>query len=629
LNPRTFGRFEIQRKLPAGGMGRVYEALDPTNSRRVALKLIERGSDPDSMQVVAAERLGVELHKRLCALDPRVTAVYEFGETPDFLYIVMEYVDGRDLSELAAQEQLGHLFAARIAQDVLEVLDQAHRFRTTIEGREYQGIVHGDIKPRNIRLTTVGQTKVLDFGIAKAISMTRNYTSNMFGSTMYSSPERLKTGDVTVSSDLWAVAVVLYEMIARKPYFEAETQSKLEHMIRSYRTLRPIPENCPVPLQQILTRALSPYPEERYQTAADFTADLRAFRSDQPLAVVMDMEATRRTDLRLTEEDNTATIANESEVTRRTDREAAAAQPVTPSRQTDKSKKEEKRSGPRWGRVFGILFGLLFLYIAFVVFQEWRVWQDARALAHGLESERIQKVDAAWDQYQTIANRARTGVSLWTAQSALRNRLIADADRVINEYRVSDAPTVTENEWLRARQSLARAMELLPRDKVIRGKLRLVDGHIARIKGTARRDAKMLQDSREKFTESADLLGRQPDPWLGLSRLYFYSLRDVEHGEQALREAEKRGHEIGKRETAMLADGYRDRAERTLKEAVQAANRPEQDRYLERARKDFDRARELYESIIPWAGAAANLRKTYDGLDRIEDLRARPGQDDE
>jgi serine/threonine protein kinase len=84
--------------------------VDPTNSRRVALKLIERGSDPDSMQVVAAERLGVELHKRLCALDPRVTAVYEFGETPDFLYIVMEYVDGRDLSELAAQQQLGHLF---------------------------------------------------------------------------------------------------------------------------------------------------------------------------------------------------------------------------------------------------------------------------------------------------------------------------------------------------------------------------------------------------------------------------------------------------------------------------------------------------------------------------------------
>jgi hypothetical protein len=113
-----------------------------------------------------------------------------------------------------------------------------------------------------------------------------------------------------------------------------------------------------------------------------------------------------------------------------------------------------------------------------------------------------------------------------------------------------------------------------------------------------------------------------------LSRLYFYSLRDVERGEQALREAEKRNHEIGKRETAMLADGYRDRAERTLKEGIQAADRPEQDRYLELARKDFERARELYESIIPWGGAAANLRKAYDGLDRIEDLRARPGQDE-
>jgi hypothetical protein len=73
---------------------------------------------------------------------------------------------------------------------------------------------------------------------------------------------------------------------------------------------------------------------------------------------------------------------------------------------------------------------------AVLFIQEWMVWRDARALAHAIESERIQKVDTAWERYQTIANRARMGVSLWSAQSAMRDRLIADADRVINEYRV-------------------------------------------------------------------------------------------------------------------------------------------------------------------------------------------------
>ncbi len=230
VTPQTFGRFIIHRKLPAGGMGRVYEATDEISKQRVALKLIDRGTDSDSMQIVAAERLGVELHKRLCALDPRITSVYDTGETADYLYIVMEYIDGQDLSELSGRERIGFPFAARIAQDVLEVLAIAHNFGTNIDGREYRGIVHGDIKPRNIRLTTVGQVKVLDFGIAKAISMTRSFTHNVFGSVQYSSPERLNTGEVTVSSDLWGVAVVLYEMIARHPYFEGDSGARLERV---------------------------------------------------------------------------------------------------------------------------------------------------------------------------------------------------------------------------------------------------------------------------------------------------------------------------------------------------------------------------------------------------------------
>ena len=279
MNTETAGRFTLLRKLPAGGMGRVFEAEDPTSGRRVALKLIDLGLDPDSVQIVNAERLGAELQKQLAAIDKRVTAIYETGEMPNYFYIVMEYVDGQDVSEIAPGKGLPPDFAARIAQDVLEVLDHAHHLTTNVEGRPARGIVHGDLKPRNIRVTPDGEVKVLDFGIAKALSLTRNFTQNIFASAQYSSPERMKTGEVDISSDLWGVGVVLYELLTGHAYFEAESGPKLEHMIRNYVVVRPLPVDWPEPLRQIVARALDPNPAARYQTAAEFADAINRFRN--------------------------------------------------------------------------------------------------------------------------------------------------------------------------------------------------------------------------------------------------------------------------------------------------------------------------------------------------------------
>ena len=198
------------------------------------------------VEIVEAERRGAILQARLCGLDERIARILGYGDRDGFFYIEMEYVEGQDLAELLAAAPLGVPFAARIGRDILDVLHHAHTFSAEIEGHTYYGIVHGDIKPRNIRITPDGQVKVLDFGIAKALSLTRKFTTNQFGSSQYSSPERLNTGDVDFASDLWSVGVVLFEIVTGKPYFQGESSSKLENQIRNYSAVRLLPRPFPL-----------------------------------------------------------------------------------------------------------------------------------------------------------------------------------------------------------------------------------------------------------------------------------------------------------------------------------------------------------------------------------------------
>ena len=184
MDPKIFGRYQIIRKLAGGGMGRVFLAYDPTLNRQVGLKLIDAGVDRDSIDVVAAERRGATLQDQLAKreVSGRVAQIFDVGDREGYFYIAMEYIEGEDLSELVSRGPLPPQRAVSIALDILDVLVKAHTFQTVIDDRTHRGIIHGDIKPRNIRITAAGQVKVLDFGIAKAVSMTRSITFNQFGS---------------------------------------------------------------------------------------------------------------------------------------------------------------------------------------------------------------------------------------------------------------------------------------------------------------------------------------------------------------------------------------------------------------------------------------------------------------
>jgi hypothetical protein len=171
---------------------------------------------------------------------------------------------------------------------------------------------------------------------------------------------------------------------------------------------------------------------------------------------------------------------------------------------------------------------------------------------------------------------------------------------------------------------VAHALELSPNDKTIHGKLRLIDGHLARIRGTARHDSTLIEQAREDFQDAANYMKKSPDPWVGLARLYIYSLHDMDHAEAAFKEAERRGHDISKRETAQLADGYRYKGERTMSLGDKATTQADAQRYYEMAANDLAHARRLYESILPWHGAAASLKKVDQSQSHIEQRRSSP-----
>lgn len=128
----------------------------------------------------------------------------------------------------------------------------------------------------------------------------------------------------------------------------------------------------------------------------------------------------------------------------------------------------------------------------------------------------------------------------------------------------------------------------------------------------------MLNESRAHFESARELMPKSPDPYLGLARLYVYSLRDVEKAASALREADKKGYDLGRREKTQLADGYRDRGEKLTREAMRATGLEEERDYLERAKDDFRRAEDLYREVVPFGSSAANLRKVFEQLEIID-----------
>lgn len=279
---KNLGRFKILSRIGRGGFGDVYLAYDTKKRRQVALKIIPHSSDQATVEAIEAERRGAELQSRLYELDKHVAAVYGYSDLNDHFYVAMEYVEGKDLSSMINAGPLDAREAARIAFEVCNVLSISHSFYGIVAGKEVEGIIHGDIKPQNVRIDLQNRIRLIDFGIAKALSQTRRLTRSEFGSTGYASPERLDTGYVDQHSDIWSVGVLLYEMVSGRQPFTEETTRKLEKLIMSRVPPPSLPESCPQALSRVVMKALAPEIKQRYASAAQMRDDLKSFLGEEP-----------------------------------------------------------------------------------------------------------------------------------------------------------------------------------------------------------------------------------------------------------------------------------------------------------------------------------------------------------
>jgi serine/threonine protein kinase len=614
---RKIGNFEIVRKLARGGMADVYLVREEEPDRTIALKVIEHGSDPDTLDSIEAERRGSTLQASLAAVDARVVQIYGAGDADDHFFVAMEYIEGQDLSEMIRRGPLPVAQAVDFGIEICETLQHAHTLQTTIDGKAYHGVIHGDIKPRNIRIDIEGRVRVLDFGIAKALSLSRRLTRNEFGSVQYASPERLDSGEVDRNSDLWSAGVVLYEMLTGLQPYQAETTERLERMIRSRIPPPPAPDPCPEPLRRILGKSMAPDPVRRYQSAADFAADLIRFRGGGSVLAQEDdgRQITRRTfDASAPDESTRRTTARApattDEGTRRTVTAPSATLPPAP--------KPYRKTSKTVLRVLLLVFLAIAIFAGYEISSAYFLYTHGQHLEDRIKTETLTDADRIWQQWTELSKGQSSSFFLSGPRRAVKQKLVAAADHVITTYRSNDSQPVYQKDWDHARLYLADALTLDPGDNSVRGSLRLCEGHIARIAGTARRDSTLLNEAAQKLIESQQLMPKSPDPELALARLYVYGLKDIDKAYIALQEAERRGYALGNREKDQLADGYRERADRLWYDSRKIQGLPQEKEEVQKAQDDYNRALRLYQEVAPYGNANANIARVQAMLSAVE-----------
>ena len=283
------GRYRLSGRIAVGGMGEVWRGTDELLDRPVAVKLLSAAHATDE---AFRARFRAEARYAASLSHPNIAQVFDYGETssdeeaPSDLpsggaYLVMELVSGEPLSALIArQERLPAADTLKIVSQAADALSAAHE----------AGIVHRDIKPGNLLVTTDGTTKITDFGIARAMWAAQashlTQTGMVMGTASYVSPEQATGGTITSASDIYSLGVVAYECLTGTPPFTAETPVAIA-VAHMHRPVPPLPDDVPAPVAELVTNMLAKLPEDRPQSARWVADRARRLRHGQPASALM------------------------------------------------------------------------------------------------------------------------------------------------------------------------------------------------------------------------------------------------------------------------------------------------------------------------------------------------------
>jgi len=252
-------RYELIEKIGSGGMADIYRALDHQLQREVAVKILR---DPLAKDQSFQENLLHEARAAANLSHPNLVTIFDFGRDAGTLYIVMEYIAGTDLKTLIRRrKRLTPFEAVELMKKISDGVGYAHR----------AGLVHCDLKPQNILVTSDNKVKIADFGVSRALATIQpdEQSDIVWGSPQYFSPEQASGGAPSPASDVYSLGAILYEMITGQPPFAADSAADLA---RLHLTVEPVPprsldSSIPEPLQQIILKVLAKEPSARYRTA--------------------------------------------------------------------------------------------------------------------------------------------------------------------------------------------------------------------------------------------------------------------------------------------------------------------------------------------------------------------------
>ena len=275
---KSLSRYRIQGVLGKGAMGLVYDGLDPTLERRVAIKTILTSTLDESTAKHYSMRFKREVRAVARLNHPNIVQVYDFGTEGDLAYIVMEYIKGRELKDyFDAKEQFDLRTILRLMGELLDALEFAHE----------AGIIHRDVKPANVMVDAGGRAKLTDFGVARFTDpegeqgeATR--AGAMIGTPSYMSPEQIQGQAIDRRTDIFSAGVLFYQFLTGQKPFEGTQWVLAKKIIQDDPVWPSSIVQIPPAIDRVVARALAKLPEHRYQSARGFADALRRVAAGKP-----------------------------------------------------------------------------------------------------------------------------------------------------------------------------------------------------------------------------------------------------------------------------------------------------------------------------------------------------------